>query len=1259
MRSIWLVPVLGACAAFAGRDALAGPAPADDGLRGAATRLPEREARGRLARLPLAFETNRGQAPAGWDFLVRCRGYHALIASTGIVFSFDGAGLAMTVEDAARCVPSTRGFELPGRVNYFLGNDPSKWLSNVPIASGATYAEAAPGVTWSVGGRGRALEFAFDVAAGFDAPRLRFEGGRGLRVAADGSLRVSMPHGEAALSAPVAWQEVAGGRLDVAARFVVGPDGAVRIALAPKDPRRAVHVDPTVTYESYLGGTATEAPGGAAVDSSGNAYLTGSTTSTGFPTTGGAYDQSKADDGSATVRSDAFVTKINAAGTALVYSTYIGSRSDEAMRALAVDGSGNAYISGDTYYNDYPTTTGTYAPTAPSTSGAMGVLTELNSSGSGLVFSTYVQSRSWSMALGGSGSVYVLEGQGLSRYSAGGTSQIFATRIEPAVTIGSQGMSILAVASDAAGDAYVTGSTSKTNYPLTSGAYQTTIAGQTDAFVTKINAAGTVVYATLVGGSSSDTANAIGVNWNGQAFIAGRTTSSNYPTTSGAYRTTMAASGDGFVTRLNAAGTALKSSTFVGGTASVIESIRVHPSGACVVCGETYDANFPTSNAFQSVHGGATDYDGIAMKFNPDNSLAWASFCGGALTDVLVRCGMGPDGTVVLHGQTISTNFPTANAYQGSIASTTAYDDVFLLVPDTLPTTLTDPTIGTMTLPDWTVQIAYSRTIVPLGGLAPYAFTKTTGALPQGLALSASGLLSGTPSQTGTFTFGVHVDDVCEKSADGTVTIRINAQPAISSASMQGWTVGIPVDQAVPSTGGTAPLVYSIVSGTAPSGTTFGADGHLTGAPGVVGDTSFTVKLVDACGAQTTRAIVFRTNDRPTVTAAALPPSTESRPYVFQLGVTQGTQPFTWEVAAGNPPAQLLAGSGALSGTAKPAGAYHFTARAIDAAGVAAERDFDATIHPMPQVTTTALPSPAIGRPYLAHLAATGGTPSLAWDVQAGVLPAGVTLDADGTLHGDVLSRGSGAMSFRCRDAAGAVASRGVALDAAAAVPLAKRKSSETISFGPGVAAYADRFMELTGGCLLGITFAGGSKDGAAPQIRLTDAAGQTIDLTQWTKASKKSVAVKGFVVPATGRYFLTVTPAAGFEGKAKLGVTIAPQATWTAGATIGPSAPSEFRFSAPPGSLVSISAKAGKGSAALPKILSFAGADAVDLLPGGKVTEKGGSVTFSSKTALSGGDYAVTFSTRDANVGAVTWSVKLKTPKTYTFAMPDVAAGE
>ena len=278
------------------------------------------------------------------------------------------------------------------------------------------------------------------------------------------------------------------------------------------------------------------------------------------------------------------MTKLNASGSALVYSTFLGGNDWDSGTGISVDAAGDAYVRGQTESTNFPTTAGAFDTTF--NGGTLDAfVAKLNASGSALVYSTY---------LGGSGSE-------------------------------SSGNPAGAIAVDATGSAYVTGTTSSANFPTTAGAYDTTYNGGYDAFVAKLNASGSaLVYSTYLGGSGGDEGWGIGVDAAGSAYVTGLTSSSNFPTTAGAFDTTYNGNGDAFVAELNTSGSGLVYSTYLGGSSGDQgNSIDLDAVGNVYVAGQIASSDFPTTpGAFQTSSGGGEDafvakFSGFAVAATP------------------------------------------------------------------------------------------------------------------------------------------------------------------------------------------------------------------------------------------------------------------------------------------------------------------------------------------------------------------------------------------------------------------------------------------------------------------------------------------------------------------------------------------------------------------------------------------------------------------------------------------------------------------
>jgi uncharacterized repeat protein (TIGR01451 family) len=581
------------------------------------------------AKLPLHFEANHGQTDEQVRFLARGSGYGLFLTATESVLVLRkpeaaGAGEASRPPGGvlrlkllgANPRPSMEGREeLPGKSHYFIGNDPKKWRTDVPHYARVNYKDVYPGVSLTYYGNQSQLEYDFIVDPGGNPGliRLRIEGADEIRVDAEGNLVMSLPGGEVVEKAPAVYQEVDGARKAIEGRFVLRGRGEVGFEVGSYEADRPLVLDPVLMYSTYLGGSDYDQGLAIAVDASGSAYVTGQTTSPNFPT---ANPIQAAKGGFA----DAFVAKLNAAGSALVYSTYLGGGSTDGGQGIAVDASGSAYVTGWTASTDFPTAN----PLQPARGGGLNdaFVAKLNAAGSALVYSTY---------LGGGGDD------------------------------AEQGFGI---AVDASGNAYVTGLTTSLSFP-TANPLQAANGGGIDAFVSKLNAAGSaLVYSTYLGGGSNDEGFGIAVDASGNAYITGRTTSSNYPTAN----PLQPANGgglDAFVSKLNAAGSALVYSTYLGGNVDDEGSgIAVDVSGNAYLTGIARSTNFPTANPLQASIAG--NWDAFVTKFNAAGSaLVYSTYLGGSSYDAGVSIAVDAPGNAYVTGHTASTDFPTVDPLPG------------------------------------------------------------------------------------------------------------------------------------------------------------------------------------------------------------------------------------------------------------------------------------------------------------------------------------------------------------------------------------------------------------------------------------------------------------------------------------------------------------------------------------------------------------------------------------------------------------------
>ncbi|MEY2564542.1 MAG: hypothetical protein QOH88_2735 [Verrucomicrobiota bacterium] len=679
------------------------------------------------AQLPLSFEANGGRTNEEVKFLTRGRGYTIFLAATEAVFVLDdkagsqsksapgkraidatvldqpagdstpAAPLVLRLQfEGANSSPLISGKdELPGRVNSFIGNDPSHWQSNIPTFGRVQYDTLYRGVDLVYHGNQQRLEYDFVVQPGADYRQiaLRYEGADKVQVdPATGDLLLLA--GEAMLRQhkPVAYQEVNGRRKEIETSYAVVDAQRVRFEVGAYDPHQLLVIDPILSYASYLGGNDIDTGGSLAVDAAGNVYLAGTTRSINFPTANAFQGSFSGGTCSGAPCNDVFVTKINASGTALVYSSYLGGNNADIGRGIAVDPLGSVYVTGNTSSSDFPTVNPIQAGLS-GTSDAF--VTKLNAAGSALVYSTYLGGSGaentfvCGIALDSSRNAY-LTGQTSStnfptanavQATFAGVRDAFLTKINAAGTAfiystylgGSGADDGLDLVVDAAGSAYVTGRTGSSNFP-TANAFQPAfapgVAGAVQTFVTKFNAAGTaLIYSTYLGGAGGSTSEAgldITVDSAGNAYVTGQTAASNFPVSANAMQPNFGGSQDAFVTKLNASGSALLYSTYLGGSGFDFGSgIAVDSSGAAYVVGDAGSTNFPTASALQTTLSGTED--AFVAKLNPSGSaLVFSTLLGGTGVDVGNEIALDAAGNIYITGFTASTNFPILGALQAT-----------------------------------------------------------------------------------------------------------------------------------------------------------------------------------------------------------------------------------------------------------------------------------------------------------------------------------------------------------------------------------------------------------------------------------------------------------------------------------------------------------------------------------------------------------------------------------------------------------------
>ena len=649
-----------------------------------------------LQNLPLYFIGNQGQVDERVAYYIHGATTSVYLTRGGIAFALKGSSesergwaVHLDFENANPDVRITGRERTDAVVSYFKGR-PSEWKTGLATYATVVYEDLWPGIDLVYGSEAGKLKYTFLVEPGADPGQIRlaYRGASSVRLSEAGRLSLTTPAGDFEEEAPLSWQEHSDGRSRVDSAFEPelvsgGSEYRFGFRLGSYDRTQPLVIDPVVlSYCGYLGGTGGgngDEGFGITVDAAGAAYVVGATTSADFPFTGGAFDTTQAGG------RDAFVAKVNAAGTGLVYATFIGGTQDDIARGVAVDGTGAAYVTGETASSQgvgFPVLVGpdlTFNDVAPETDA---FVLKLNAAGTALVYSGYIGGaavdRGRGIAVDGAGAAYVggiansdqttfPETAGaydvtwnnqdgfVAKVAAGGATLTYCTYLGSGDTDTLQGIAV-----DAAGSAYVTGYTANSIvpvFPTTGGAYDTTANGNNDVFVTKFNAAGTALsYSTLLGGASNDFGNAIAVDATGNAYVAGQSFAGDFPRTS---LQAWSGGSDGFVTKLNTTGTALVYSGYVGGTGfDAVSGIAVDAAGSAYLAGTTDSTEaqgFPVAGELDLTYNGGTG-DAFSARVNVAGSaLVFATYIGGSGDEQGGSIAVDTAGGAYLTGTTTST----------------------------------------------------------------------------------------------------------------------------------------------------------------------------------------------------------------------------------------------------------------------------------------------------------------------------------------------------------------------------------------------------------------------------------------------------------------------------------------------------------------------------------------------------------------------------------------------------------------------------
>jgi hypothetical protein len=632
----------------------------------------------------LIFEANRGQAEAGVEFVGRADGFALLLKRNQAVLSLRKPASSRATSNRESSPPHLLTMKLEGanenpgisgesrqatQANYFIGNDPAKWIRHVETYSRVSYSSVYRGIDLVFYGNDRQLEYDFTVAPGADprAIRLSFDGAQDIELNSEGALILHTAAGPVRHHKPVAFQQSKGTRLGVPVGFRRLDDGTIGFRVGDYDASLPLVIDPVLAYSTYLGGSAADSCRGVVADSSGNLFLVGDSFSSNFLTN------------ATTTNSDVFLGKLSSNGLLLTYTFFGGSKNDTAT-GLSVDSGGNLYMCGTTDSPDFPI----FNSVGQSLLGASDAFAvKLTPPADQFFYSNLIGGggleNGVSIAADSSGSAYItgrttspdfpIAGP-IQPVYGGGDSDAFVAKLAPdgktltyASYLGGSGAentgARTGISVDSSGNAYVTGDTQSSDFPTRNALRPTKNGSATtsDGFVAKINSAGSdFVYATYLGGSEDDFASAIVADTTGNAYVTGRTKSTSFTGSTSTRPST--ASSDAFIAKLNAAGSAVTYLTFVGGPTGDESgnAIAVDSSGNAVIAGNAA-AGSPTVNSIQSFSRGGTD--AFVARLGTTGAVTFSTYLGGSNEDAALAVGLDGTGAIYIAGFTDSTDLLT------------------------------------------------------------------------------------------------------------------------------------------------------------------------------------------------------------------------------------------------------------------------------------------------------------------------------------------------------------------------------------------------------------------------------------------------------------------------------------------------------------------------------------------------------------------------------------------------------------------------
>jgi len=621
-------------------------------------------------------------------------------------------GIVLKEEIVGAQVKTVQG-EQPSvtKANYFKGNDPSQWKTNISAYNEVNLGEVSEGIGLRLRAYGNNVEKLFCVKPGANPDQIivHLNGAKSIRVNEEGLLEVDTELGPVSFTKPIAYQEIDGKRVEVAAEYVIRDRGpfsnkntgtdnghetrTYSFTVASYDKTKELVVDPLLA-STYLGGASFDIGYIIAIDSVGNVYVAGQTLSTDFPTTSGVYDTSNND-------GDVFVSKLNGDLTSLLASTYLGGSADDFAFSLGINANGSICVAGWTSSTNFPTTAGAYDTSY--NSGMDAFVSILNGDLTNLIASTYLggsqDDNSEAISIDSSQNIYIVGRTSSTNFptTVGAYDTSYNSGMDAFVSILNGDLTNLIastylggnqddlggrIALKTDGNIYVTGATSSGDFPTTAGAYNILNNGGLDAFVSKLNNNLTSLLAsTYLGGSADDYGGPIGIDSDDNVYVSVQTYSSNFPTTAGAYDTSYNGSLDSAVSKLDGNLTNILASTYLGGsTKDIVYSMSMNSSGNVYVTGWTNSTDFPTTmEAFDTSFNGYP-WDAFISKFNGDlTSLFASTYLGGSVDDLGYSIAINSDGSIYVSGAVKSPNFPiTPGAYGSSFSDTSGAYDAFI-----------------------------------------------------------------------------------------------------------------------------------------------------------------------------------------------------------------------------------------------------------------------------------------------------------------------------------------------------------------------------------------------------------------------------------------------------------------------------------------------------------------------------------------------------------------------------------------------------